>query len=111
MIEDVAGPSLEHIIETEPRRAAPVLQELSEMLRVLHADTADAFGKLLPVTSGRAAAGGSCAAVVLARALADLAGGRGACPADRRRAGQVCGHAPRARRQDRAAAGEQPDPR
>ena len=73
VVEDVAGPSLEHIIETEPRRAAPALQELSEMLRALHADTADAFGKLLPVTSGRAAAGGSCAAVVLARALADLA--------------------------------------
>ena len=35
VIEDVAGPSLEHIIETGPRRAAPVLQELSEMLRAL----------------------------------------------------------------------------
>ena len=73
VVEDVAGPSLEHIIEADPHRAAPVLQELSGMLRALHADTADAFGKLLPVTSGRAAAGGSCAAVVLARALADLA--------------------------------------
>ena len=73
VIEDVAGPSLEHIIGTRPHRAAPALQELSGMLRALHADTAGTFGKLLPVTSGRAAAGGSCAAVVLARALADLA--------------------------------------
>jgi hypothetical protein len=73
VVEDVAGPSLEHIIETEPHRAPPVLQELGGMLRALHADTAGAFGKLLPVASGRAAAGGSCAAVVLARARADLA--------------------------------------
>ena len=73
VVEDVAGPSLEHIIGTEPHRAAPAMQQLSEMLRALHADRAAAFGKLLPVTSGHAAAGGSCAAVVLARALADLA--------------------------------------
>jgi hypothetical protein len=73
VVEDVAGPSLEHIIETRPHRAGPALQELGEMLRALHADTADAFGKLRPVSSGRAAAGGSCAAVVLARGLADLA--------------------------------------
>jgi hypothetical protein len=73
VVEDVAGPSLEHIIETEPHRAAPALQQLSEMLRALHADKADAFGKLLPVTSGHAAAGESGPAVVLARALADLA--------------------------------------
>ena len=30
VVEDVPGPSLEHIIETEPHRAAPVLQELSK---------------------------------------------------------------------------------
>jgi hypothetical protein len=73
VVEDVAGPSLEHIIETGPQRAPPIMQQLSEALRALHADKAGAFGKLLPVTSGQAAAGQSCAAVVLARALADLA--------------------------------------
>jgi len=73
VVEDVAGPSLEHIIETEPHRVPPVMRQLGEALRTLHADTAVAFGKLRTVASGRAAAGGSCAAVVLARARADLA--------------------------------------
>jgi hypothetical protein len=73
VVEDVAGPSLEHIIETEPQRVPPIMQQLSAMLRALHADKAGTFGKLLPVTSGQAPAGASCAAVVLARALTDLA--------------------------------------
>jgi hypothetical protein len=73
VVEDVAGPSLEHVIEAEPDRVPPIMQQLSEALRTLHADKADAFGRLRPVTSGRSAAGGSCPTVVLARALTNLA--------------------------------------
>jgi hypothetical protein len=75
VLEDVPGPTLEGLIEDDPRQAEPVLERLAEALRAMHAHRGAGFGKLAHVDGGGVSRGSSCEAVVLDRALADLAEG------------------------------------
>ncbi len=72
VVED-AGPTLEHLLGTDPGRAAPVLEHLAATLGVLHGRTHPAFGRVAHLAGGGAPAAASCHEAVLARALADLA--------------------------------------
>jgi hypothetical protein len=72
VVEDVPGPSLEEVLYAEPGAAEPVMRQLSEALRVLHAERSDRFGKLVHVSNGGVSSGSSCEQVILTRALANL---------------------------------------
>jgi Phosphotransferase enzyme family len=73
VLEDVPGPTLEDVLRDDPRRAEGPLRRLADALRVMHADKAPRFGKVLHVDSGGQSHGSSCEQLVLERALADLA--------------------------------------
>ena len=75
VLEDVPGPTLEGLIEDDPRRAEPVLERLAEAVRAMHAHRGAGFGKVAHVDGGGVSRGSSCEGVVLDRALADLAEG------------------------------------
>ncbi len=75
VLEDVPGPTLEALIEQHPDRAAPVLERLAEAVGVMHGQQGATFGRVGYVDAGGVAAGGNCEAIVLDRALADLAEG------------------------------------
>jgi Phosphotransferase enzyme family len=73
LVEDITGASLEHLLDNDSPLALPAVEQLSEFIHIMHADTAPRFGKLLSVAQGHVSSGGSCAQVVLNRALGDLA--------------------------------------
>jgi Phosphotransferase enzyme family len=61
------------MLDDDDRQARSAVEQLAESLRVMHADKAPAFGKLLHIARGGTSRGDSCAQVVLDRALRDLA--------------------------------------
>ena len=73
VLEDVPGPTLEDVLRDDPRRAEAPVRRLADALRVLHADKAPSFGKVLHVDSGGLSHGSSCEQLVLERALDHLA--------------------------------------
>jgi hypothetical protein len=75
VVEDVAGPNLLELMEDDPRRAEPVLRKLGEAMAAMHALQGPGFGKVAYVDGGGVSKGESCEAVILDRALADLAEG------------------------------------
>lgn len=75
VVEDVAGPNLLELTDDDPRRAEPVLQQLGEAVRAMHALRGPGFGKVAHVDAGGVSKGDSCQGLVLDRALADLAEG------------------------------------
>ncbi|HEX3491677.1 MAG TPA: phosphotransferase [Streptosporangiaceae bacterium] len=75
VVEDVAGPNLLELMEDDPRRAEPVLRQLGDAVAAMHAVKGPGFGKVVYVDRGGVSKGASCEAVILDRALADLAEG------------------------------------
>jgi Phosphotransferase enzyme family len=72
VVEDIPGPTLEHLLDSSDPRGRPAAEQLGEAIRLLHADKAARFGKLLHVAGGGVSHGESCTQVVLDRALRDL---------------------------------------
>lgn len=73
VVEDVAGPTLEALLRTDPARASDALSELAAMLGVMHRQRGRRFGRVDVLERGDKASGDSCEQVVLERALEDLA--------------------------------------
>ncbi|MFE4518688.1 phosphotransferase family protein [Kitasatospora sp. NPDC056783] len=73
VVEDVPGENLERLLARDPRAAAPVLDRLGEALAAMRCHRAPGYGKVAVVDGGGASRGASCEAVVLDRALRDLA--------------------------------------
>jgi hypothetical protein len=73
VVEDVSGPTLEGLLEAGHPQARGAVGQLGDALRVLHADQAAGFGKVLHLSRGGISAGGSCVQLVLAKAVRDLA--------------------------------------
>jgi hypothetical protein len=67
LVEDVPGGNLEVLLETDPVRGERTVEVLARMLETMRSHTAPYFGKLtVPVRTG------TCAQVVLDRAMRDL---------------------------------------
>lgn len=75
VVEDVPGPTLEHLLRTDLAAAGPVLDRFAAALSRMHACSGPRFGKVAYVDGGGASRGASCPQLVLDRALADLAEG------------------------------------
>ncbi|MYX32974.1 MULTISPECIES: phosphotransferase [unclassified Streptomyces] len=73
VVEDVAGPTLEALLRTDPARASDALSELAAMLGVMHRQRGRRFGRVDVLERGDKASGDSCEQVVFERALEDLA--------------------------------------
>ncbi|MEU3571796.1 phosphotransferase [Kitasatospora sp. NPDC036755] len=73
IVEDVPGENLERLLARDPHVAAPVLARLGEALGAMRGHRAPGYGKIAVVDGGGASHGPSCEAVVLDRALRDLA--------------------------------------
>ncbi|MEW2521628.1 phosphotransferase family protein [Actinacidiphila alni] len=73
VVEDVRGATLEELLRSDPRGAAPVVRRLAASLGAMaEFDGAPGFGKVAVVDNGGAPHGGSCEQAVLDRALDDL---------------------------------------
>ncbi|MFF7677678.1 phosphotransferase family protein [Actinacidiphila glaucinigra] len=73
VVEDVAGPTLEALLRTDPARASDALSELAAMLGVMHRRRGRRFGRVDVLERGDKASADSCEQVVFERALEDLA--------------------------------------
>lgn len=73
IVEDLAGENLEELLARDPRAATPVLARLGEALETMRRHRAPAYGKVAVADAGKISRGPSCEAVVLDRALRDLA--------------------------------------
>ncbi|GAB3178682.1 phosphotransferase family protein [Streptomyces incanus] len=73
VVEDVAGGTLEALLDTDPARAAGALSELAAMLDVMHQQHSQQYGRVDVLERGDKASGVSCEQLVLERALGDLA--------------------------------------
>ncbi|MFG2303967.1 phosphotransferase family protein [Actinacidiphila glaucinigra] len=73
VVEDVAGPTLEALLRTDPARASDALSELAAMLGVMHRQRGRRFGRVDVLERGDKASGDACEQVVFERALEDLA--------------------------------------
>ncbi|MGW1641198.1 phosphotransferase family protein [Streptomyces lavendulae] len=73
VVEDVPGENLEALLDGDPRRAETALARLAELLDVLRGHSGPGFGRVALLDDGGTAHGRSCEALVLDRALADLA--------------------------------------
>ncbi|MFD4549161.1 phosphotransferase family protein [Streptomyces sp. NPDC058466] len=73
VVEDVAGGTLEALLDTDPARAADVLSELAALLDVMHQQHSQRYGRVDVLERGDKASGVSCEQLVLERALEDLA--------------------------------------
>jgi hypothetical protein len=73
VVEDLPGPTMEEMLNDDSRQARSALEQLAEIVHVMHADKAPDFGKILYLARGGTSHGDSCARVVLDRALRDLA--------------------------------------
>ena len=73
VVEDIPGPTLEDLLNDDSRQARSAITQFAEVLHVMHADKAAAFGKVLHLARGGTTHDDSCAQVVLDRALRDLA--------------------------------------
>jgi hypothetical protein len=72
VVEDVAGGSLEALLETDPLAAGRPLAVLSGWLAAMGAVRSASFGKVAFVDAGGRSRGTSCEAVMLDRALTEL---------------------------------------
>jgi hypothetical protein len=72
VVEDVAGGSLESLLETDPLTAQRPLSVLAEWLTAMAAIRSPSFGKVAFVDSGGSSAGTSCEKITLDHALAQL---------------------------------------
>lgn len=73
VVEDVAGGTLEALLETDPARASDALSKLATMLEVMHQQHSQQYGRVDVLERGDNASGVSCEQLVLERALRDLA--------------------------------------
>ncbi|UUS33911.1 MULTISPECIES: phosphotransferase family protein [Streptomyces] len=73
VVEDVAGGTLETLLETEPARAPDALSELAAMLDVMYQQHSQQYGRVDVLERGDKASGVSCEQLVLECALGDLA--------------------------------------
>jgi hypothetical protein len=73
LVQDVAGGSLDALLDMDPGRAGATLAELRQSLEVMHSWRGRRFGRLAEIESGLAADERSCEQVVLDRALTHLA--------------------------------------
>lgn len=73
VVEDVSGGSLEALLETDPVAAERPLAVLSGWLAAMGAVRSPSFGKVAFVDAGGRSRGASCEAVMLDRALDELA--------------------------------------
>ncbi|MEU9046034.1 MULTISPECIES: phosphotransferase [unclassified Kitasatospora] len=73
IVEDLPGGNLEDLLARDPRSAAPVVARLGEALEAMRGHRASGYGKVAVVDGGGTSRGTSCEAVVLDRALRDLA--------------------------------------
>ncbi|MBY8880078.1 phosphotransferase family protein [Actinacidiphila acidipaludis] len=80
VVEDVTGPTLEHLLRQDPRAAAPVVRRFADDLAVLHGCRHRAFGKVALLDQGGRSHGTSCEQTVLRRALTDLTEAAGRDP-------------------------------
>lgn len=71
--EDVAGGSLQALLDTDPQAGAATVGQLAEMLRAMHRYRAPAFGKVAFVDGGGVSKGATCEAACLESALTDIA--------------------------------------
>lgn len=72
VVEDIAGPALEHRLEHDPGATRPILERLAQNLRTMHGHTGPTFGKVAHVHGGGAPPAPSCHHLALERALTDL---------------------------------------
>jgi hypothetical protein len=72
VVEDVAGGSLEALLEKDPAAAERPLSVLADWLAAMAAVRSPSFGKVAFVDGGGRSAGTSCERAVLSRALAQL---------------------------------------
>jgi Phosphotransferase enzyme family len=72
VVEHVPGGSLEAVLERDPAAASRPLAVLAGWLASMQACQAPAFGKVAVVDAGLTSHGGSCAQVVLERALREV---------------------------------------
>ncbi|SNT51766.1 phosphotransferase [Actinacidiphila glaucinigra] len=73
VVEDIAGPTLEAFLRTDPVRASDALGELAAMLDVMYQQRSRHYGRVDVLERGDKASGDSCEQVVFERALEDLA--------------------------------------
>ncbi|MFF7250164.1 phosphotransferase family protein [Embleya sp. NPDC008237] len=73
VVEDVAGDTLEALLQTDPERASHALNDLAAMLDVMHRQHSPQYGRVDVLERGETASGVSCEQVVLERAVGDLA--------------------------------------
>lgn len=73
VVEDVPGGTLEDLFTHQPSVADAAMARLATALDVMQRHTGSGFGKIALLDSGGCSTGRSCAEVVLARALEDLA--------------------------------------
>ncbi|MET9352910.1 aminoglycoside phosphotransferase family protein [Streptomyces sp. NPDC006617] len=73
VVEDIAGGTLEALLETEPAHASHALSELAAMLDVMHQQRSQHYGRVDVLERGDRASGDSCEQLVLERAVEDLA--------------------------------------
>ncbi|GAA0247265.1 aminoglycoside phosphotransferase family protein [Cryptosporangium japonicum] len=73
LVEDLPGENLEQLLARDPDAAAPVLARLAESLDAMARYRAPTYGKVAVVDGGGTSRGTSCPAVVLDRAIGDLA--------------------------------------
>ena len=94
------------MLEYDTSQAWSVVEKLGDALRVIHADKASAFGKILHLAHGGRARPDSCEQIVLDRALRELSPAtRGICSAE-----PVGRSVTWAGRHRAATLGPQPDP-
>jgi hypothetical protein len=70
--EDIAGGTLQALLERDPDAGKATLGQLAEMVRTMHRYRAPAFGKVAFVDGGGVPKGGTCEAAHLEGALADI---------------------------------------
>lgn len=80
IVEDVRGGTLESLLGTDPVRALPALDRLGHALAAMASDPGPSFGKTAWLDNGGDSRGRSCEALVLDRALTDLAEAAGRDP-------------------------------
>ncbi|MGW0607259.1 phosphotransferase family protein [Streptomyces sp. NPDC002640] len=73
VVEDVTGGTLEALLRTDPARAADAMGELAEMLDAMHGQRGRHYGRVDVLERGGGAGAPPCEALVLERALGDLA--------------------------------------
>lgn len=73
VVEDVAGGSLEVLMKKDPAAAERPLSVLADWLAAMAAVRSPSFGKVAFADAGGRSPGASCEAVMLSRALAELA--------------------------------------